>query len=249
MSKEPVLGRALAVAIALVATAGIASAGVVANPVFADAALERAEVVTSPDAQRVISAATEPAVPLAPEPVPAPEPLPAPAEPVATPAPPPAPAEPPASAPPTPVTAPAPAPAPERAPAPAPARTGTRDAACEASMLRWMNETRTGAGRHALAWDDAILHVAVDWSHGMAERGQLAHNPRYGDQVFAARAQAMTAAENVGWGSGSDRAVYDEFLRSPSHADKILSGALTHTAVGCVRDDAGELWVTVNFWG
>ena len=25
--------------------------------------------------------------------------------------------------------------------------------------------------------------------------------------------------------------------------------ALTHAAAGCVRDGAGELWVTVNFWG
>ncbi len=116
-------------------------------------------------------------------------------------------------------------------------------------MLRWMNESRAAAGRRALVGDDAILHVAVDWSHAMAGRSQLAHNPRYGDQVFAARAEATTAAENVGWGTGTARAVYDEFLRSPAHKDKILSGALTHTAVGCVRDGAGELWVTVNFWG
>lgn len=116
-------------------------------------------------------------------------------------------------------------------------------------MLRWMNESRAGAGRSVLAWDDAILHVPVDWSHDMAARGQLAHNPGYGDRVFAARAEAMTAAENVGWGTGPAREVYDEFLRSPTHKDKILSGALTHAAVGCVRDGAGELWVTVNFWG
>lgn len=116
-------------------------------------------------------------------------------------------------------------------------------------MLGWMNDTRAASGRPALARDDAILHVAVDWSHGMAERDQLAHNPDYGNQVFAARAEAMTAAENVGWGTDTARAVYDEFLRSPSHEDKILSAALTHTAVGCVRDGAGELWVTVNFWG
>lgn len=253
MSREPMLRRALAVAIGVVASAGIVSAGVVANPVWADAALERAEVVASPDAQRVISAATEPAVPLqpppaadpgpapAPEPVPAPEP-PAPAAEPAPAPPPPAPVQPPAPAPPTPAPAPA-------APAPAPVSAGTRDAACESSMLRWMNETRAGAGRQALVWDDAILHVALDWSQQMASRSRLAHNPSYGDQVFAARAEAMTAAENVGWGSGSDRAVYDEFLRSPSHRDKILSGVLTHTAVGCIRDDAGELWVTVNFWG
>src|SRR5690606_14782644 len=73
--------------------------------------------------------------------------------------------------------------------------------------------------------------------------------PRYRDQVFAARAEAMTAAENVGWGTGSARAVYDEFLRSPSHRDKTLSGALTHVAVGCVRDGGGDVCVTVNCWG
>ena len=255
------LRRALAVAIAVVASAGIVSAGVVTNPVWADAALERAEVVASPDAQRVLSAAAgEPAVPLAPPPAAATEQAPEPPPPAPAPAPAPDPTQAPAAAPsptaPPPTFAPAPAPAPVATTAPAPpppqpaaARTGSRDAECESSMLRWMNETRAGAGRHALAWDDAILHVAVDWSHEMADRSELAHNPRYGDQVFAARAEAMTAAENVGWGNGSARAVYDEFLRSPSHRDKILSGALTHAAVGCVRDGAGELWVTVNFWG
>ena len=250
------LRRALAAVIAVVASAGIVSAGVVANPVWADAALERAEVVASPDAQRVLSAAAgEPAVPLAPPPA-VPEPAPEAPPPAASPAPAPTPTLPADPSPPVPPPAPAPAPAPApvatTAPAPPPpaaTRTGSRDAECESSMLRWMNETRAGAGRQALAWDDAILHVAVDWSHEMAARSELAHNPRYGDQVFAARAEAMTAAENVGWGSGSARAVYDEFLRSPSHRDKILSGALTHAAVGCLRDGAGELWVTVNFWG
>lgn len=239
------LRRALALAIAVVSTTGIVSAGVVGNPVWADAALERAAVVASPDATRVISsAAAEDAMPLVAAP-PAPGPAPAPPPQPTPPATEPAPAARPATQPPPPATT-----APTPPPAPAPAiRTGTRDAECESSMLRWMNETRAGAGRHLLAWDDAILHVAVDWSHEMAARSQLAHNPGYGDRVFAARAEAMTAAENVGWSTGDARAVFDEFLRSPSHADKILSDALTHSAVGCVRDADGELWVTVNFWG
>lgn len=256
------LRRALAVAIAVVASVGIVSAGVVAKPTPADAALERARIVHSPDARRLVaSTAARPAVRLAPEvpepplppapPVPAPgaapEPAPvpsSPAAPAAAPAPAPAPAPPPAPAPEA-----DPAPEPDPAPAASSDRVGTRDGACESSMLRWMNETRASAGRHALAWDDAILHVAVDWSHDMAGRGALEHNPRYGDRVFAARPEAMTAAENVGWGAGSARDVYDEFLRSPTHEDKILSGALTHAAVACVRDGAGEIWVTVDFWG
>lgn len=259
MPIESLLFRGLAAAIALVGMTGIVSAGALANPAWADAALERAQVVDSPDALRTVTPlALDPAaVPLAAEvaapPVPLPGPTAAP-DPVSepAPAPAPAPAPSPAPAPGEPATA-QPAPAqPTSAPPPAqPAasRVGTRDAACESSMHGWMNDTRAAAGRAALAWDDAILHVAVDWSHGMAERTTLAHNPRYGDQVFAARAEAMTAAENVGWGAGTARAIYDEFLRSPSHKDKILSDALTRTAVGCVRDEAGELWVTVNFWG
>lgn len=255
MSIEPMLRRGLAVAVAVVASAGIVSAGVAAHPTWADAApLERAEVVHSPDAHRVVAVAAAEATPTpaAAAPVPALEPATV-AAPVPAPIPAPEPTRPPpaAPAPPAPAPAtPAPAPAPVPPPAqPAASRVGTRDLACESSMHGWMNDTRAAAGRAALAWDDAILHVAVDWSHGMAERTTLAHNPRYGDQVFAARAEAMTAAENVGWGAGSARAIYDEFLRSPSHKDKILSDALTRTAVGCVRDEAGELWVTVNFWG
>lgn len=265
MWNAELLRRALAGGIAVVASAGIVSAGTVSSPVWAEAALERAEVVHSPDAHRVTDASTsDPAVEtelalatvpvaaprpaaeavLAPAPAPAPKPVasPAPGEPVPAPAPAPTPA---------PAVAPAavPAPAPVASPQPAAVRTGSRDGECETSMLRWMNESRAAEGRRALAWDDAILHVPVDWSHDMADRGTLAHNPGYGDRVFAARAEATTAAENVGRGAGTARSVYDEFLRSPSHEDKILSRSLTHAAVACVRDGAGEVWVTVNFWG
>lgn len=265
MPIEPLLRRGLAVAIAVAASAGIVSAGVVANPERSDVALARAEVVHSPDAQRPVSLlAVEPeAVPLgtevaaAPGPSPEPAAAPAPAAPTSPEGPEPEPAGSPAPPAPAPASAPAPAPTPAAAPAPAQpapaestaAHVGTRDRDCESSMLRWMNESRAAAGRPVLAWDDAILHVAVDWSHHMAAEDDLAHNPRYGDQVFAARAEAVTAAENVGWGNDSARGVYEEFLRSPTHKDKILSTALSHAAVGCVRDGAGEVWVTVDFWG
>lgn len=152
---------------------------------------------------------------------------------------------PPTSAPPT--TAPATT-APPTTTAPAPA-SGTRDTACESSMLGWMNDTRADAGLHALTRDGAIQHVSLDWSDEMARTGQLAHNPRYSDQIFAVRAEARTAGEIVGWSTTSARAVYDEFLRSPSHRDRILTRAFAHTTVGCVRDQADRVWVTVNFWG
>jgi uncharacterized protein YkwD len=58
----------------------------------------------------------------------------------------------------------------------------------------------------------------------------------------------MTAGEVVGRGHEA-RAIFDEFLRSPTHRDAILRRAFTHGTVGCVRDAGGQAWVTANFWG
>jgi uncharacterized protein YkwD len=189
--------------------------------------------------------AEEPVEALVPEPAapPAPPPPPAPAPPSTV-------AEPPPPAPePVPEPAPAPAPAPSPSPAPAsPPPSGPRDATCEASMLQWMNEARAGSGTSALVDDGAIDHVAHRWSTHLAGSGQLAHNPRYADEVFAARPQAMTAGEVVGRGH-DERGIFEEFLRSPSHRDAILRRAFTHGTVGCVRDAGGQAWVTANFWG
>ena len=163
----------------------------------------------------------------------------APAAPRTTAAPPP-----PTTSPPTTSAPPAAAPTTTQAPA------GTsRDSSCESSMLGWMNQTRAEHGIAPVTEDGGIQHISLDWSNEMARTGQLAHNPRYSDQIFAARPQAMTASEIVGWASSSARAVYDEFLRSPTHRDKILTRAFTHTTTACVRDGAGRVWVTVDFWG
>jgi len=130
----------------------------------------------------------------------------------------------------------------------APAGT-TRDASCESSMLGWMNEARSQAGRGALAEDEAIQHVSLDWSGHMASTGELAHNPRFSDQIFAVRPEATTAGEVVGWSGESARAVFDEFMRSTLHRDTIRQPAFRYATVGCVRDAGGRLWVTADFWG
>ncbi|HEU5083311.1 MAG TPA: CAP domain-containing protein [Acidimicrobiales bacterium] len=161
--------------------------------------------------------------------------------PTTTPAP--APTSPPATSAPPPATSP-----PATTAATTPAGT-TRDGACESSMLGWMNEARSQVGRAPLAEDEAIQHVSLDWSSHMASTGELAHNPRFSDQIFAVRAEATTAGEVVGWSSESARAVFDEFMRSSLHRDTIRQPAFRHATVGCVRDAGGRLWVTADFWG
>ena len=130
----------------------------------------------------------------------------------------------------------------------APAGT-TRDTGCESSMLDWMNQARAGAGRGAVAEDEAVQHVSLDWSNHMAATGELAHNPHYSDQIFAARPEAQTAGEVVGWSSGSARDVFDEFMRSSIHRGIILGPAFRYATVGCVWDAGGRIWVTADFWG
>ncbi|HEX4901895.1 MAG TPA: CAP domain-containing protein [Acidimicrobiales bacterium] len=264
MPANALVPRALAAAIVLqVTVAGLvlASGGPSAE---AAVAIERAEILeTAGLVDRTPAALTtaglgEPVelavAPVAPPPAEPPAP---PAPPVAEPVEAPAPAEPAPAPAPAPQPAPAPAPEPAPAPAPAPApraattptpQGATRDGACETSMLGWMNEARGGAGRHALVDDPVVDHVALGWSNHLAGVGQLAHNPSYSDEVFAARPEAMTAGEVVGRGMDA-RAIFDEFMRSPAHRDAILRAAFTHGTVGCVRDAAGQAWVTANFWG
>lgn len=195
--------------------------------------------------------ASEPTSPLTPAPAPSPAPAPTPAS-TPTPAVTSAPASTTTAAPPT-TAAPAPSPAttaaPAPAPAPAPATSSQRSSSCEANLAQWTNQARAAAGLAPLVGDGGLRSIPLTWSDSMASRQSLSHNPNYGNQVFAARPQAMTAGENVGRGTGSDRMIFDEFMRSASHRAHILGSQFTHAATGCVIDAGGQYWVTVNFWG
>jgi uncharacterized protein YkwD len=217
----PLLVRALAAAIVVqLSVAGVVVAAGGPGTHLASAGVERAEILaTAVVAERDVLATSGIG-----DPVPLEAPAPAPSAPPATEPPPPPPSAQPRTS------------------------GGPRDAACEKSMLQWMNEARAGAGAATLVDDAVVDHVAHDWSTHLAASGQLAHNPRYADQVFAARPQAMTAGEVVGRGHDA-RAIFDEFLRSPTHRDAILRRAFTHGTVGCGRDAGGQAWVTANFWG
>lgn len=268
MPTSPLLSRALVAAIAL--QLSVAGLVVVAGGPGAEAAaaLERAEVLPTVGlVERDVLPAADSGTPIElggpPAPVPpTPGPvLPAPqvtppgpeaemraATPPVPPAPDPAPV--PAT---TPGPAPAPVPAQAAAPAPAPSVLTTaagswRDQACETSMLEWMNEARAASGRASAVDDPVIDHVAFRWSDHLAASGELAHNPTYSDEVFAARPEAMTAGEVVGRGLEA-RPIFDEFMRSVIHRDVIVGGSFARATVGCVRDAGGQLWVVANFWG
>lgn len=176
--------------------------------------------------------------------IPSPTPPPTTAPPAAPPAPPSPPSPPPASS-----SAPAAAPSPAPAPAPVMATSSTRDPGCESSMTEWVNQTRAANGLPSLVSDGHIHPIALRWTDTMAQRQDLAHNLRFGDEIFAARPQAVTAGENVGRGTGSDRSLYDAFMASPGHRSKILGAEFSHATVACTVDAGGQTWTTMNFWG
>jgi uncharacterized protein YkwD len=260
MPTSPLVARVLAAAIALqLSLAGLVA--IAGGPGVEAAAMERAEILpTAGYAEREVLVATGSAepielaagaastVPQVPATAPPPTAPPTTAVPTTT-VPPPAP-EP---AQPAPTALPSLAPARAPAPAPAPSSQTTsggswRDGACETSMLQWMNDARAAGGRARVADDPVIDHVAFRWSDHLALAGQLAHNPGYSAEVFAARPEAMTVGEVVGRGF-EPRSVFDEFMRSPAHRDVILGAAFTRATVGCVRDAGGQSWVVANFWG
>jgi len=259
LSSSRLVARALVAAIALqLSVAGIVVASGGRSAEAAAAPLERAEILpTVGFVERpvlAVAGAGEPVELAAAPPTTAP--------PVPTSAPPTTAAPPPTTAPPTTTTTPPPPPTTSPAPpAPAPPTTATpapstqtsaagswRDADCEVATLVWFNEARASAGRAPLGDDPAVDHVAFRWSDHLAATGDLQHNPRYADEIFAARPEAMTAGEVVGRGS-DPRPVFDEFMRSPAHRDVILGSAFTRATVGCVRDAGGQVWIVANAWG
>lgn len=112
-----------------------------------------------------------------------------------------------------------------------------------------MNSLRSSEGVAALTTDGGIAHIPLNWSTSMARRKELAHNPDYASQIRAARPQARSFGENVGYSSQGARAVFDGMVASPSHRAAMVNGGYTQAATGCAVDNQGKVWVTVNFWG
>lgn len=125
-----------------------------------------------------------------------------------------------------------------------------RDAGCEADLHRWTEQVRAEAGVGPLTVDPAVDHVAADWSRSMAERHELAHNPAHADQIWAARPEAEVIGENVGRGDADDvRAVFDQFMASPTHRANIVEARFRHSVAACIPSADGQVWITVDFWG
>jgi uncharacterized protein YkwD len=111
----------------------------------------------------------------------------------------------------------------------------------EVEVLSAINTDRVAAGLPELALAGELSRVASRHASQMADRTDLHHNPKLGDDVD----RWYRVGENVGRSPSVD-AVHTAFMASPSHAANILDAGFTEVGIA-VDDRDGTLWVTQVF--
>lgn len=148
----------------------------------------------------------------------------------------------------------------------APASPARADATFNQQLLTLMNQSRAANGLAPLLSYAPIGSVAESGNYGgcgynvagratdMGTRNYFSHTIlNCGTQnVFrmltAAGIQWSSAAENIGWESGSPdpltaaRRLHDQFMNSPGHRANILEPASTHVGVGSWHTAPGQTW-------
>ena len=112
-------------------------------------------------------------------------------------------------------------------------------------MLELTNHSRESRNKADLALDKRISRYAVRHSQAMADQGELFHTTDLA-KVLKGVDWSM-AGENVGVASNLPD-LQSAFMHSKVHRQNILRSGYDHTAIGVVAS-AGELWVTVIFYG
>ena len=162
-------------------------------------------------------------------------------------------------APATPLPAPPPAPVPKPAPAPQPAPSplppqipgGTVTLnAQERLLFDLVNNERISRGLAPLKLHGQLTQLARLKSQDMLNNNYFAHeSPTYGrsgDMLRSAGIRFSLAAENIGMG-GNVRSIFDAFMNSSGHRNKIISPRYTHTGIGIVYQQGKGYRVTQIF--
>ena len=107
-----------------------------------------------------------------------------------------------------------------------------------------MNGSRGGG----LCWNSQLGGFAQAWANWMAANNSLTHqnlNNLIGQTGFT------TMGENliVGPIGMSADDMENAWMNSPGHRANILNGAFTAAGVGIATDNAGQMWVAVEFGG
>ena len=113
----------------------------------------------------------------------------------------------------------------------------------EQALLRVLNESRSHAGRRALALSPQLGELARAHSRDMVQHGFVGHtSPTTGtaaDRVQRAGIATALVLENIGRGYGANE-IHRGLLESPGHRANIVNADVTHVGIGVVADDEGS---------
>jgi uncharacterized protein YkwD len=119
------------------------------------------------------------------------------------------------------------------------------------SMFRATNQSRLNHDVHSVLLNKEMSDLARRHSRWMARHACLCHTNNPGTYYLKGMSW-HTWGENIGvtYPGGTEvQRLEQGFMHSPPHRRNILNGKFKRTAIGTARDELGNLWVTVFFYG
>lgn len=111
-------------------------------------------------------------------------------------------------------------------------------------MARLSNEARKDHWRPAFVLDRELSRVARTHTADMIEREELEHTASA--QLAGWTTNWVELTENIGKGSDAE-SLFETFMHSAPHRYRILRARYNHIGIGILRDDRGQMWVTIVF--
>ncbi len=126
--------------------------------------------------------------------------------------------------------------------------------ALEMQCFNEVNRVRVGHGLTALAFNEALLRVARDYSRRMAEENFFSHNDPDGhtvrERVSEANIRWRLLGENLSYSNGYINPVavsMTGWMDSPTHRRNLLDRAWRQTAIGAWISSSGTVYFTEIF--
>jgi uncharacterized protein YkwD len=124
-----------------------------------------------------------------------------------------------------------------------PAAAASFDPGAERAFVAAVNRERVSRGLHPLLVRADLVALARRHTGKMVAADNLFHNYGVFSQV---RPRRYATGENVGYGT-SVGDLHAQFMESPSHRRNVLFSIFTEIGVGVAYDDAGWMYVTLDF--
>lgn len=112
----------------------------------------------------------------------------------------------------------------------------------ESEFVAMINDLRQSEGLGTLEVHEQLTAKARDWSHTMAEAGEIWHS----ELPDGITVNWKRLGENVGMG-GSVEALHQAFIDSPGHYQNLIDPGFRHVGLGVTVDADGTIFVSEVF--